>query len=153
MTKPKGKYILKSKRAVPEDDLLKWAKWFETADRKVAKDMIGDVRISTVFIGLDHSWGGDSRPLLFETMIFGGPHDHYQRRYSTREAAITGHVEALRLVTPKSVVRVAVEGIEIFAHINTDDRNLSDVLTDRLHEVASWYTSQSRERAIRRSNE
>ena len=53
----------------------------------------------------------------------------------------------------KPVVRVAVEGIEIFAHINTDDPALSDVLTDRLHEVASWYTSQSRERAIRRSNE
>ena len=148
------RYILVNGEPQACEDLLTWARWFEEAseERIVAQDRIGDVRISTVFLGLDHSFGqGD--PLLFETMIFGGAHDQYQRRYLTREAAIKGHAEAVRLVTPNTVVRVAVEGIEIFAHINTDDPALSDVLTDRLHEVASWYTSQSRERAIRRSNE
>ena len=144
------RYILVNGEPQACQDLLTWARWLEEAgeERIVAQDRIGDARISTGFLGLDHSFG-QSDPLLFETMIFGGPHDHYQRRYSTREAAITGHVEALRLVTPKSVVRVAVEGIEIFAHINTDDPALSDVLTDRLHEVASWYASQSRERTTR----
>ena len=148
------RYILVNGEPQACEDLLTWARWFESAteERIVAQEHIGDVRISTVFLGMDHS-GGQGEPLLFETMVFGGTHDGSQRRYSTRDAAIKGHAQALRLVTPNTVVRVAVEGIEIFAHIDTNDRDLSDVLTDRLQEVASWYTSQSRERAIRRPHE
>ena len=144
------RYILVNGEPQACQDLLTWAQWFErnSEERVVAQDRIGDVQISTVFLGIDHSFR-QGEPLLFETMIFGGRHDEYQRRYSTREAAITGHAETLRLVTPNTVVRVAVEGIEIFAHINMDDRDLSDGLLDRLHEVASWYASQSRERTTR----
>jgi hypothetical protein len=36
--------------------------------------------------------------LLFETMIFGGPHDHFQRRYATYELAMAGHNECVRMV-------------------------------------------------------
>lgn len=79
-------------------DLMEWAEWFETADRKVAHTKIGDVNISTVFLWLDHnSWQGE--PLLFETMIFGGEHDDYQERYSTWEQAEKWHKEAVKLVT------------------------------------------------------
>lgn len=48
------------------------------------------VRVSTIFLGLDHSWG-NSQPLLFETMVFGGPLDQEQDRYSTWEEAESGH--------------------------------------------------------------
>jgi len=75
--------------------LLEWAVWFETADRRVAEDyFLRDVRVSTVFLGLDHRFFGDGPPLLFETMIFGGEHDGYQRRYATWEEAEAGHTEA-----------------------------------------------------------
>jgi hypothetical protein len=91
------KYILDGRNAKPEPDLMKWAKWFEKADRHVAKDKIGDVRISTVFLGLDHSFGhGD--PMLFESMIFGGSLDGEQNRYSTWEQAEAGHKEFVERV-------------------------------------------------------
>lgn len=92
-----GRYILDSQgMPVAEDDLLVWANWLETTDRQVAMDKLGDVEVSTVFLGLDHSFGG-AAPILFETMIFGGPHDQYQDRYSTREEALAGHQKALAL--------------------------------------------------------
>ena len=88
------KYILDGKTPVREPDLLKWGTWFESANRQVAEDMIGDVHISTVFLGLDHSFGRGP-PLLFETMIFGGAHDGYQERCSTWEQAEAMHAEAV----------------------------------------------------------
>jgi hypothetical protein len=86
-------------------DSLEWAEWFEDAKRKVANTEIGDVRISTVFLGLDHSFEifngsmKDYKPILFETMIFGGEHDQYQERYATWEEAEAGHAVAVSLVT------------------------------------------------------
>ena len=53
-----------------------------------------NVSVSTVFIGI----GFGDNPLLFETMIFGGRYNHYQRRYYTYEEAEQGHLEALDLV-------------------------------------------------------
>ena len=86
-----GKYILDAGgNAVQEPDLLKWGRWFQTADRHVANDIIGGVRVSTVFIGLDHIFD-DGPPLIFETMVFGGPLDQEMERYSTREQAAAGH--------------------------------------------------------------
>lgn len=90
------KYILDGKKAVPASDLLTWAKWYETANRRVAEDLIGVVRISTVFLGINHRWGGGP-PIIFETMIFGGIHDEYQTRSSTWEEAEAQHAEAVAL--------------------------------------------------------
>lgn len=92
------KYILnESQIPVPCDDLMKWGKWFEVSDRHVAQDKVGNIRISTVFLGLDHSFG-HGPPLLYETMIFGGPDDGYQTRASTRGEAIEQHSEAVAMV-------------------------------------------------------
>jgi len=90
------KYILKGHDAVPCDDLMEWAKVFKGTNRHVASDMVGDVRVSTVFLGLDHSFG-EGDPLLFETMIFGGLHDQYQDRCSTWEQAEKMHKIAVDL--------------------------------------------------------
>ena len=70
------------------DDL--WGRWFQTADRQVARDERDAVVVSTVFLGLDDA-SGPGRPLLFETMIFGGPHDQDRARYSTWAEATAGH--------------------------------------------------------------
>lgn len=91
------RYILKDKKPVECGDLMTWAKWMESTDRHVAKDEIGDVRISTVFLGLDHSFGQGS-PLLFETMIFGGVHNDHQTRASTWDEAEKQHAEAMAMV-------------------------------------------------------
>lgn len=91
------KYILVGREPVPEPDTLKWGKWFETADRIVRRDEIDGVTISTVFLGLDHAFGGGV-PLLFETMIFGGEHDGYQTRAHTWDEAVAQHIKAKRMV-------------------------------------------------------
>jgi hypothetical protein len=83
--------------ALPIDDLIAWATWFETADRTVARTEIGDVLVSTVFLALDHNWG-PGLPELWETMIFGGAHDEEQWRYSSRADAVAGHAAAVALV-------------------------------------------------------
>jgi hypothetical protein len=77
---------------------------WDIENRRIGADYVvcGDesVRVSTVHLGLDHSWG-DGPPLIFETMLFGGPEsiDQWQRRYSTEEqarAGIEAAVDALR---------------------------------------------------------
>jgi len=64
--------------------------------RRVALDEGDGVSVSTVFLGLDHSWG-DGPPMLFETMIFGGEHDEDQWRYSTWGEAVAGHKVACKI--------------------------------------------------------
>lgn len=60
---------------------------------KRGEDLPGEVHVSTVFLGMDHGFGG--MPLLFETMIFGGELDQFQDRYPTWDMAVAGHAEAL----------------------------------------------------------
>lgn len=55
------------------------------------------VDVSTVFLGLDHNWGGGP-PLLFETMIFTDGEGGYCRRYSAWEEAEAGHWETVRML-------------------------------------------------------
>jgi hypothetical protein len=64
--------------------------------RTVAKTKVGDAEVSTVFLWIDHSWNGGP-PVLWETMIFGGLHSDYQERYTSRAAAIAGHMRAVDL--------------------------------------------------------
>lgn len=90
-----GKYILDGK--TPKAATLEeWGRWFERADRRVARDDVGEAEISTVFLGLGHSFG-HGPPLLFETMIFGGPHDGHQSRASTWDEAEKQHAEAVAM--------------------------------------------------------
>lgn len=65
--------------------------------RRVCWTAVGDVKVSTVFLMLDHQYG-DGPPLLFETMVFGGKLDQEQVRYSTWDEACVGHVEMVKRV-------------------------------------------------------
>lgn len=58
--------------------------------RRVADDMVNGSRVSTVFLGLDHSYHGNV-PVLWETMVFGGKLDLEQERYTSHEDAVAGH--------------------------------------------------------------
>jgi hypothetical protein len=63
-------YVLDGHEVRATDDYMEWAMWFEKADRRVARtDLIDGSWISTVFLGLDHNWGGGP-PMLFETAVF-----------------------------------------------------------------------------------
>lgn len=83
-------YILDGHKVVPCDDVLEWEKWFKKADRHVAVDTKNDVRVDTVFLGINHSFVLGA-PLFFETRVFGGEHDDEMEQYSTWEEAAKGH--------------------------------------------------------------
>lgn len=87
------------------EDLLAWGEWMSSAARHVALDQDEGpdglkIRISTVFLGLDHGFSvnGDHPPVLWETMVFGGLLDGEMQRYTSREAALRGHQAMCRRV-------------------------------------------------------
>jgi hypothetical protein len=92
-------YILNENgNPVLEQDIIAWAHWFETAARRVAHDTISDASVSTVFLGIDHSFGSGP-PVLWETMVFGGPMDQEQDRCSgSREQAEAMHAKMVERV-------------------------------------------------------
>ena len=102
-------YILVDGKAVLEPDMLKWGIWFETANRIVAQTKIGQVKVSTVFLGMDHNFCGNGLPILFETMIFGLPKIFGDGepcvRYSTIDEAKIGHNEAVDAV--RTMLKIA----------------------------------------------
>ncbi len=102
-----GRYILDGHIPIPEDDLMKWAHWMEVGNRIVRKDTanvkldgknVGQVKVSTIFLGLDHSFKEGAEPVLFETMIFGGKYDQEMDRCSTWEAAEKMHEKMMEKV-------------------------------------------------------
>ena len=101
------KYILDEEGQVQaEPDLLKWGMWYEHAHESKGKDSlivqqdhIGEVLVSTVFLALDQRFPTiPGPPVLWETMILGGEHDGWQERYTSRDEALAGHQEALRIL-------------------------------------------------------
>jgi hypothetical protein len=96
-------YILdENNKPVKATSVIEAAEWIENnPERKAVKqEHIGDIFISTVFLGLNHAWKSDI-PVLWETMIFRGDHDQYQERYTSYEDALKGHQIALNLVNKK----------------------------------------------------
>ena len=95
-------YILKERIPVLESDPIAWDLWMGTADHVVCKIRKGNIRVSTVFLGIDHNFARDeSEPILFETMVFGGKHDQLQKRCSTWEQATTQHLDVCHKIFGK----------------------------------------------------
>lgn len=109
----KGQYILDENGTPTEaPDLMTWGQWMQTADRTVAKTEINGVKISTVFLGLDHAWDGQP-PLLWETMVFGGPLNEEQERCGgSREQAEAMHAAMCARVSSENAIVVAPATLE-----------------------------------------
>lgn len=68
--------------------------------RRVARTQVTPgIEVSTVFLALDHRFKPTGLPLLFETMVFGGPMDQQAERYCTWEEAAEGHRRWVERVT------------------------------------------------------
>jgi hypothetical protein len=102
------------------EDWQFWETWSRLLGwRQIHETFYEGLRISTVFLGMDHdlgtTWdypdGWDAtprlpdgyRPLIYETMVFPyatrfGTVDHVQLRARTREDAKANHAEVVRLV-------------------------------------------------------
>jgi len=103
-------YILVGRDVIPAISVMTWVRWFNEADRTVARTDLGYALVSTVFLGLDHNILGEGPPKLFETLVFGGPLDGEMVRYSTWDEAVEGHDAMLNRVRS-----------------NNDDRSLSSL--------------------------
>jgi hypothetical protein len=92
-----GYYILENKTPVPCDDVIAWGRWFgDIRNRRVAFTKIGPMEVSTVFLGLDHSFG-DGAPMLFETMTFCDDDIDWDcQRCATWDEAEEQHRQAVR---------------------------------------------------------
>lgn len=102
-------YILDNLRQpIRCDDAAVWGAWFHNIDNRIVdRTVIGNVKVSTVFIGLDHRFNKRGPPILFETMLFGGKYDgELVDRYSSWSDAEAGHAMAVKRIkveveTPK----------------------------------------------------
>lgn len=92
-------YVLDGRECVPAT-MTEWCAWFEDAGekRRVGHTLFfGEISISTICLGMDHSFG-DGPPLLFETIIFGWREHGWQDRCSTYREAELMHRHAVALV-------------------------------------------------------
>ena len=108
------KYILDGHEPKPCSDPLEWARWMEAnkyAPRqldpegmdvcRVGSTKVGNAWVSTVFLGVNYNFAEHGRPIVFETMVFGGSLDNEQERYATWDEAETGHAAMVKRVSEK----------------------------------------------------
>jgi len=94
-------------------DFKEWGRLSDDDDyRRIGLTEIGPYTVSTVWLGLDHSYMGGGPPIIFETMVFTtsaweadrSDPDHEllmeidARRYCTLQEAMDGHVEQCLIV-------------------------------------------------------
>lgn len=89
--RPPYSYVLEGTIPRPAASFDEWARGMEDGlSRIVATDELRGAVISTVFIGLDVAFG-EGEPVLFETLVQGGPYHNRVERYGTWKAALAGH--------------------------------------------------------------
>ena len=115
-------YVLSGHVPVRVHYLAEWGRMFEMSGdrRRVALDVIEQpeldpVKVSTVFLGIDHNWHDDGPPLLFESLVFGGPLDGDMYRYSTWDEAAAGH----KMLANEAVVEGKVAAWEVRQRLKT----------------------------------
>jgi hypothetical protein len=131
-------YKLDGKKIVQCESMLEWSMYFETACttgmRHVALDMVWGMRVSTVFLGIDHNFYDDGPPVLFETMVFVGRsgRDEDMRRYCTWDEAEAGHKEIVANIKRHAWSLIVLPWIRYFA------RRLRNTTIELGNKVLSW---------------
>lgn len=100
--------------------LYKWAELIGDSNyRIIAQHNVGNLCVSTVWLGLDHRVFGDGEPLIFESMIFEVPQgdEHWRslemRRYCTELEAKVGHTDLVYLANTMADIEAATGGLEV----------------------------------------
>jgi hypothetical protein len=93
----------KDHRVCTTKDVLEWGRFFQNIKNRIVTQTRFEcgVMVSTVFLGIDHRFGGKGGPpLLFESMVFEmdmhGDSDMW--RYSSWDDAETGHAAIVKRV-------------------------------------------------------
>ena len=91
-----------------------WGRKHADFSYKVIKqESVSGHLVSTVWMGIDHRFTEKGAPLIFETMIFDQREDadsfseDYCERYSTEDAALAGHDQALAWLRDKLAQEVS----------------------------------------------
>jgi hypothetical protein len=94
-------WILDTRGRPFEVDLMTWGLWFEDARNQIQfATEVGHVRVSTIFLGIDHGFGMSATPILWETMALAdGVDDLPQYRCGgSRDQAEEQHRRVVREV-------------------------------------------------------
>ncbi len=87
---------------IPCNDVPAWGAFMKNGRmiKRTTAHIDPDILVSTAFLGVDHSYGDEPEPILWETMVFinGEPLDRFSARYCSFELALAGHNEALKRV-------------------------------------------------------
>jgi len=100
-----GRWMYYDRNGVPITSTLRHGRMMQDLEyRRIALDVIGTARVSTVWLGIDHNFGMHGPPIIFETMVFDMPdgwtasgdiagvwEDRGCWRYATEEEARAGH--------------------------------------------------------------
>jgi len=101
-----GTYILQDGKPMPIRDSFAWANWMEKHrfTETVQHDWHCGVMISTVFLGLDHNYGPNGMPILWETILFARTrksrqcfNQTFQCRYTSQQDADNMHQHIIKL--------------------------------------------------------
>ena len=100
------RYYVLHNGIVREADFPAWAAWAYTRlpDRLIRHTAVENVSVDTVFLAFDQGCIGDGPPLLFETVVQGGPLSGKNVRYTTMEAAVAGHDAMVEHVKEGSLI-------------------------------------------------
>jgi hypothetical protein len=88
-----GYYVLDERgEPVPAPDLEAWTRWFERADRSIARTVVAPhITVLTTFRGVAETDETGALSGLFETRVFGGILDGEALRHRTRADAVDRH--------------------------------------------------------------
>ena len=96
-------YILNGKEIFKTDDIIEFSRAVEDFEsRIVAQEKVGELFVSTVFLGIDHGWNRSNPPILFETMVFDPLNNEIEgltERYATWDEAYEGHQNTVKKVS------------------------------------------------------
>jgi hypothetical protein len=93
--------------------VVEWFEVIQSVDTNswlVRQEYLGDIWVSTVFVGMA-GWGTGPAPTLFETMVFNGTLDGERERYATWAEAEAGHAAMVARVRETESLMDEVDAI------------------------------------------
>ena len=92
-------YTLDEYLQIRRATLEEWGTFFNDIEqRRIAHTQVSPrISVSTVFLGLDHRCGSAGKPILFESLVFGGKHNEEMLRYTSFDDAVKGHNELVAM--------------------------------------------------------
>jgi len=112
LRKPVNMYVLNEAQKAKSCSAEEWRAWNDGFDgdlnRVVGKTKVGGTEVSTIFLGIDHSFNYTSESILFETLWFdsaGGTKK--MDRHSTFDDAVAGHDQMVKRAKTEQKVKLA----------------------------------------------